>query len=154
MHPAPTRGALSSAAFCSVVHLRAVIEELEAKGAHFRSLHDAIDTTTPQGMFSLQVHSAVAQLARASIAECTRAGLRASCDATCFRRVIAGLGEWLPIVQQLRRRSPGGSGARAQGDLDGQAAAPDGCADRSRRDWRSRAGSTVPRLPHDDDRLL
>jgi DNA invertase Pin-like site-specific DNA recombinase len=32
-----------------------VIETLEKKGAHFRSLRDSIDATTPQGMFSLQV---------------------------------------------------------------------------------------------------
>jgi DNA invertase Pin-like site-specific DNA recombinase len=34
----------------SVSHLLAVIEQLEAKGAHFRSLRDPVDTTTPQGM--------------------------------------------------------------------------------------------------------
>jgi DNA invertase Pin-like site-specific DNA recombinase len=45
----------------SVSHLLAVIEQLEAKGAHFRSLRDPIDTTTPQGMFSLQVLGAGAQ---------------------------------------------------------------------------------------------
>ena len=45
----------------SVGHLLAVIEQLEANGAHFRSLRDPIDTTTPQGMFSLQVLGAVAQ---------------------------------------------------------------------------------------------
>lgn len=33
----------------SVAHLLAVIEQLEARGAHFRSLRDPIDTTTPQG---------------------------------------------------------------------------------------------------------
>ena len=59
----------------SVAHLLAVIEQLEARGAHFRSLRDPIDTTTPQGMFSLQVLGAVAQLERALIAECIRAGL-------------------------------------------------------------------------------
>ena len=48
----------------SVSHLLAVIEQLEASGAHFRSLRDPIDTTTPQGMFSLQVLGAVAQLER------------------------------------------------------------------------------------------
>jgi hypothetical protein len=42
----------------SVSHLLAVIEQLEAGGAHFRSLRDPIDTT-PQGMFSLQVLAAV-----------------------------------------------------------------------------------------------
>jgi hypothetical protein len=35
----------------SVSHLLGVIERLEASGAHFRSLRDPIDTTTPQGMF-------------------------------------------------------------------------------------------------------
>jgi DNA invertase Pin-like site-specific DNA recombinase len=49
----------------SVSHLLAVIEQLEAKGAHFRSMRDPIDTTTPQGMFSLQVLGAVAQIERA-----------------------------------------------------------------------------------------
>src|SRR5207244_11167304 len=62
----------------SVGHLLAVIEQLAAKGAYFRSLRDPIDTTTPQGMFSLQVLGAVAQLERALIAERTKAGLRAA----------------------------------------------------------------------------
>lgn len=39
-----------------------VIEDLTTRNAHFRSLRDPIDTTTPQGMFSLQVLGAVAQL--------------------------------------------------------------------------------------------
>jgi len=55
-----------------------VIEQLEASGAHFRSLRDPIDTSTPQGMFSLQVPGAVAQLERALIAERTKAGLSAA----------------------------------------------------------------------------
>ena len=59
----------------SVSHLLAVIEELEARQAHFRSLRDPIDTSTPQGMFSLQVLGAVAQLERALIAERTKAGM-------------------------------------------------------------------------------
>ena len=59
----------------SVSHLLEVIETLEKKGAHFRSLRDPIDTTTPQGMFSLQVPGAVAQLERALIADRSKAGL-------------------------------------------------------------------------------
>ena len=51
----------------SVSHLLEVIETLEAKRAHFRSLRDPIDTSTPQGMFSLQVLGAVAQLERSLI---------------------------------------------------------------------------------------
>jgi DNA invertase Pin-like site-specific DNA recombinase len=62
----------------SVSHLLEVIEELEAKGAHFRSLRDPIDTSTPQGMFSLQVLGAVAQLERSLISERTKAGIRAA----------------------------------------------------------------------------
>src|ERR1700693_372942 len=62
----------------SVSHLLSVIEQLEASGAHFRSLRDPIDTSTPQGMFSLQVLGAVAQLERALIAERTKAGLNAA----------------------------------------------------------------------------
>lgn len=112
----------------SVSHLLAVIEQLEAKGAHFRSLHDPIDTATPHGMFSLQVLGAVAQLERALIAERTRAGLRAARargraggnpglragdpamirklragrDAAYFETVIGGLDTWLPLVRQMR----------------------------------------------------
>lgn len=36
----------------SVSHLLEVIERLADEGAHFRSLRDPIDTSTPQGMFS------------------------------------------------------------------------------------------------------
>jgi DNA invertase Pin-like site-specific DNA recombinase len=62
----------------SVSHLLDVIEDLNARGAHFRSLRDPIDTSTPQGMFSLQVLGAVAQLERALISERTKAGIRAA----------------------------------------------------------------------------
>ena len=62
----------------SVSHLLAVIEDLESRRAHFRSLRDPIDTSTPQGMFSLQVLGAVAQLERALIAERTKAGMKAA----------------------------------------------------------------------------
>src|SRR5271166_3410562 len=116
----------------SVSHLLAVIEKLEAKGAHFRSLRDPIDTTTPQGMFSLQVLGAVAQLERALIAERTKAGLLAARnrgrvggnpglragdpaairkvlarrDATWLDRVLAQLDTWLPIVRRMRPAQP------------------------------------------------
>ena len=60
----------------SLSHLLEVIEGLEAKGAHFRSLHDPIDTTSPQGKFTLQVLGAAAEFERALIRERTLAGLR------------------------------------------------------------------------------
>ena len=62
----------------SVSHLLDVIEHLEENGAHFRSLRDPIDTSTPQGMFSLQVLGAVAQLERALVSERTKAGIKAA----------------------------------------------------------------------------
>jgi DNA invertase Pin-like site-specific DNA recombinase len=122
----------------SVSHLLAVIEQLEAKGAHFRSLHDPIDTTTPQGMFSLQVLGAVAQLERALIAERTKAGLQAARrrgrvggnpglrarDSDAIRKVrarrdkayldgvLAQLESWLPTVRRMRPDQPWGDVVR------------------------------------------
>lgn len=122
----------------SVAHLLAVIEQLEAKGAHFRSLRDPIDTTTPQGMFSLQVLGAVAQLERALIAERTKAGLRSARargrvggnpglrardpdairkvrsarDASHLDAVLAGLDRWLPTVRRMRPHQPWGDVVR------------------------------------------
>ena len=114
------------------------LSSLEAKGAHFRSLRDPIDTTTPQGMFSLQVLGAVAQLERALIAERTKAGLRAarsrgrvggnpglragnpdairkvraSRDAAHLDSILAQLDNWLPIVRRLRPAQPWGDVVR------------------------------------------
>jgi DNA invertase Pin-like site-specific DNA recombinase len=122
----------------SVGHLLTVIEQLEAKGAHFRSLRDPIDTTTPQGMFSLQVLGAVAQLERALIAERTKAGLRSAKargrvggnpglrardpeairklrsarDAAHLEAVLVGLDAWLPTVRRMRPDQPWGDVVR------------------------------------------
>jgi len=131
----------------SVSHLLAVIEQLEARGAHFRSLRDPIDTSTPQGMFSLQVLGAVAQLERALIAERTKAGLnaarargriggnpglragdpeairkvRSSRDAVHIKSVLAGLESWLPTVRRMRPDQPWGDVVRVL-NRDGGAA--------------------------------
>jgi DNA invertase Pin-like site-specific DNA recombinase len=122
----------------SVSHLLAVIEQLEAAGAHFRSLRDPIDTATPQGMFSLQVLGAVAQLERALIAERTKAGLRAARsrgrvggnpglragDREAIRKlraardvahldaILARLDSWLPTVRRMRPAQPWGDVVR------------------------------------------
>jgi DNA invertase Pin-like site-specific DNA recombinase len=122
----------------SVSHLLSVIEQLAAKGAYFRSLRDPIDTTTPQGMFSLQVLGAVAQLERALIAERTKAGLLAARkrgrvggnpglragdpaairkilarrDATWLDRVLGQLDSWLPLVRRMRPGQPWGDVVR------------------------------------------
>jgi DNA invertase Pin-like site-specific DNA recombinase len=62
----------------SLSHLLEIIETLDARGAGFRSLGDPIDTTSPQGRFTLQILGAVAEFERALIRERTRAGLEAA----------------------------------------------------------------------------
>jgi DNA invertase Pin-like site-specific DNA recombinase len=59
----------------SLSHLLEVIERLETKGAFFRSLMDPIDTSSPQGKFTLQVLGVAAEFERALIRERTKAGL-------------------------------------------------------------------------------
>jgi len=112
----------------SVSHLLEVIEDLTERRAHFRSLRDPIDTTTPQGMFSLQVLGAVAQLERALISERTKAGIRAAKakgklpgnpgirerrpevlakmtaaqKAAYGARIQATVNQWLPTVRRMR----------------------------------------------------
>ena len=51
----------------SLSHLLRLLEGLEARGAHFRSLSDPIDTASPQGKFTLQVLGAAAEFERALI---------------------------------------------------------------------------------------
>lgn len=112
----------------SVSHLLEVIEGLTEKGVHFRSLRDPIDTSTPQGMFSLQVLGAVAQLERSLISERTKAGIKAAKakgrlpgnpgirerrpealakmtaaqKAAYGTRIQATANQWLPTVKRLR----------------------------------------------------
>lgn len=59
----------------SLAHLLEILDRLETKGAHFRSLNDPIDTSSPQGKFTLQVLGAAAEFERALIRERTKAGL-------------------------------------------------------------------------------
>ncbi|AYD04550.1 recombinase family protein [Neorhizobium sp. NCHU2750] len=112
----------------SVSHLLQVIGDLEERGVHFRSVRDPIDTSTPQGMFSLQVLRAVAQLERALIAERTKAGIKAAKargrlpgnpglrerrpeaikavskarEKLYLDALISSAQTWLPMVRQLR----------------------------------------------------
>lgn len=93
----------------SVSHLLDVIERLEESRAHFRSLRDPIDTSTPQGMFSLQVLGAVAQLERALISERTKAGIKAARAREKFQEIrVSGRGI-RPPSPRPRRRETGSS---------------------------------------------
>jgi len=55
-----------------------LVESLHAKGIQFRSLTDAIDTSTPSGRFFFHVMASLAQMERELIAERTKAGLAAA----------------------------------------------------------------------------
>ena len=55
-----------------------LVNDLEAKQVHFRSLTDSIDTSTPMGRFFFHIMSALAQMERELIVERTRAGLEAA----------------------------------------------------------------------------
>jgi DNA invertase Pin-like site-specific DNA recombinase len=62
----------------SLAHLLEIVEGLQNRGAHFRSLSDPIDTSGPGGLLVLQMLGAVAQFQRSLIRERTRSGLAAA----------------------------------------------------------------------------
>jgi DNA invertase Pin-like site-specific DNA recombinase len=116
----------------SLSHLLQVIEGLEARGAHFRSLRDPVDTTSPQGTFTLQVLGAAAELERALIRDRTKAGLAqaraegrvggnpglkagdplmrrklaAARDAARMEKLASEAQDWVPIVRRTRPDLP------------------------------------------------
>ena len=59
----------------SLKDLLILMERIEAAGAGFRSLTEAIDTTTPAGRMLMQMVGSFAEFERAMIRERTRAGL-------------------------------------------------------------------------------
>lgn len=113
-------------------HLLRVIEDLTKRGAYFRSLGDPIDTTTPQGRFSLQVLGAVAELERALARERTDAGLaaarargrvggnpslkrrdpaaiamlKAARAKTYLDDLMQGMDDWIGVVRRMRPAKP------------------------------------------------
>lgn len=116
----------------SLAHLLEVIEVLEERGAHFRSLRDPVDTSSPQGKFALQVLGAAAELERSLIRDRTRAGLRSARqagrvggnpglkakdpdslkkikrarDEAYMDRLEATAQDWVPEVRRLRPQMP------------------------------------------------
>ena len=62
----------------SLSHLIEAVAGLEAKGAGFRSITEAIDTTTPGGRLVFHLFGALGEFERALIRERTRAGLVAA----------------------------------------------------------------------------
>ncbi len=62
----------------SVKGLVDLVNSLEERGVHFRSLTDGIDTKTPAGRFFFHIMASLAQMERELIVERTRAGLAAA----------------------------------------------------------------------------
>jgi DNA invertase Pin-like site-specific DNA recombinase len=62
----------------SVKGLVDLVNTLEAREVHFRSLTDGIDTKTPAGRFFFHIMASLAQMERELIGERTRAGLAAA----------------------------------------------------------------------------
>lgn len=58
-----------------LVHL---VNEIQGKGAGLLSLHDNIDTTTPQGKLTFHIFAAIAEFEREIIRERTKAGLESA----------------------------------------------------------------------------
>jgi len=62
----------------SLKDLLGLVEEVERRGAGFRSLAEDIDTTTPAGRLIFHVFASIAQFERDRIVERTREGLAAA----------------------------------------------------------------------------
>lgn len=142
----------------SVSHLLAIIETLKGRGAYFRSLRDPIDTTTPQGMLSLQLLGAIAEFERALIADRVKAGMKAAKargsisgnpgvragdpeaiaklvaarDSTHVQKLIDHMESFMPTVRRLR---PGQSWPQVVKALNA-AGGPRWTVDRLRRNVR------------------
>src|SRR3982750_3802989 len=65
----------------SLKDLLHILERVEAVGARFRSLTEAVDTTGPAGRMMMQMLGSFAEFERAMVRERTRAGLRAAREA-------------------------------------------------------------------------
>ena len=62
----------------SLPDLVTLVADLERRGVQFRSITEAIDTTTPGGELVFHIFAALAQMERRLISERTRAGLAAA----------------------------------------------------------------------------
>lgn len=90
----------------SLVDLVSIIEDLGQRGVAFKSLADAIDTTTPAGRLTFTLAGAFAEYERALIKERTREGLKSA----KARGATLGRPRALTAAQEHRART-----LRAQG---------------------------------------
>ena len=62
----------------TVKQLVSFVSEFEEQGIHFKSLTDALDTSTPSGRFFFHIMASLSQMERELMLERTRAGLAAA----------------------------------------------------------------------------
>jgi DNA invertase Pin-like site-specific DNA recombinase len=112
----------------SLLHLLQIVEDLQGRGAFFKSLRDPIDTSSAQGLLVTQILGAVAEFERTLIRERTKTGVRAAVERGAqpgnpkmkardraaiaelrighkeryLQELIDGRRRWLPVVTQLR----------------------------------------------------
>jgi DNA invertase Pin-like site-specific DNA recombinase len=99
----------------SLQHLIEMIAQLEKKGVGFRSVTEAIDSTTPGGKLIFHVFGALGEFERDLIRERTRAGLRAAAargrkggrkpvvTPTSLQRASAMIGKGLTVREAATR---------------------------------------------------
>jgi DNA invertase Pin-like site-specific DNA recombinase len=88
----------------SLRDLLRILEQIEEAGAGFRSLTEAVDTTTPAGRMLMQMLGAFAEFEREMIRERTRAGLEAARQrgARPGRRAKLDANQRRAVVQMVR----------------------------------------------------
>ena len=84
----------------SLKDLLEIVDQIQARGAGFRSLAEDIDTTTPAGRLVFHIFASIAQFERERIAERTRDGIAAARR----RGRVVGRPPALSIIQQAEVR--------------------------------------------------
>ena len=104
----------------SLPHLIETITTLEKRGVGFRSVTEAIDTTTPGGRLVFHLFGALGQFERDLIQERTRAGLVAAAargrkggrSRSWCRKSYSGHGPWSPVDSPSAKPQPGSRSER------------------------------------------
>jgi DNA invertase Pin-like site-specific DNA recombinase len=97
----------------SLKDLLHILERVEARGARFRSLTEAVDTSGPAGRMLMQMLGSFAEFERAMVRERTRAGLKAA----AARGRKGGRQPKLTPEQKAEILDGLGSGRRSAADL-------------------------------------
>jgi DNA invertase Pin-like site-specific DNA recombinase len=97
----------------SLKDLLHILERVEAVGARFRSLTEAVDTAGPAGRMLMQMLGSFAEFERAMVRERTRAGLRAA----AARGRKGGRQPKLTLEQRAEILDGLGSGRKSAADL-------------------------------------